>query len=158
MELARAQGYENATFVGLSPGTLYEVESLVRKYEPDILVIDQMRNIRANTENNTQRLEVVAQELRNIGRRHKCVVVAMTQVGDSGRNQKILNDGDIDGSNTGIPGACDVIVMVGSDESYDVRNLRMVTLAKNKRGGIHDSFTVTIDPKLSRVHTYAREG
>lgn len=154
MRLAIDKGYENCTFAGLSPGTLYEVEALIRRHSPDIVLVDQMRNIRANTENNTQRLEVVAQELRNMARRHHCVMISMTQVGDSGRDKLELNDGDIDGSNTGIPGACDVIVMIGSNDEFELRDLRRVTLAKNKRGGDHGSFTVHVDRELSRVISY----
>lgn len=154
MELAHKHGYGNCAFVGLSPGSLYEIEAMVRRHEPDVLIVDQMRNVKANTENNTQRLEVVAQELRNIARRHNCVVLSMTQVGDSGRNKLILNDGDIDGSNTGIPGACDVIVMIGSNEDYEMRDMRMLTLAKNKRGGDHGSFSVSVNRQLSRVTSY----
>jgi KaiC/GvpD/RAD55 family RecA-like ATPase len=152
---ARAKGYGNCVFAGLSPGTLYEVEALIRRHEPDIVIVDQMRNIRAKTENNTQRLEVVAQELRNMARRHSCVMVSMTQVGDSGRDKLVLNDGDIDGSNTGIPGACDVIVMIGSNDEFELRDTRHLTLAKNKRGGNHDSFTVSVDRGLSRVYSRA---
>lgn len=155
MELARERGYDNCVIVGISPGTLYEIEALVRKHQPDVVIVDQMRNVRANSENNTQRLEEVAQELRNIGRRHHCVMLSMTQVGDSGRDKLVLNDGDIDGSNTGIPGACDVIVLIGSNDDYEVRDLRMLTLAKNKRGGNHDSFTVAVERQFSRVKTYA---
>jgi len=154
MEMALAKGYNECVFVGLAPGTLYEIEALARRHEPDIIVMDQMRNVRANTENNTQRLEVVAQGLRNIARKHKCVVVSMTQVGDSGRDKLILNDGDIDGSNTGIPGACDVIVMIGSSADSEMRDLRTLTLAKNKRGGDHGSFIVSVNRNLSRVTTY----
>lgn len=154
MAIARKRNYENCIFVGLSPGTLYEIEAVVRRYEPDVVIVDQMRNVRANTENNTQRLELVAQELRNIARRHQCVMVSMTQVGDSGRDKLELNDGDIDGSNTGIPGACDVIVMIGSNQDYDTRDLRRITLAKNKRGGDHSSFTVHIDRPTSRVASW----
>lgn len=154
MALAEERGYGRCAFVGLSPGNLYEVEALVRRHEPNVVIVDQMRNIRAKTENRTQQLEVVAQELRNIARRHNCVMVSMTQVGDSGRNKLELNDGDIDGSNTGIPGACDVIVMIGSNEDFELRDLRRLTLAKNKRGGDHSSFTVSVDRRLSRVTSY----
>lgn len=155
MELAIERGYNNCVFASLSPGTLYEIEALVRRHEPDIVIVDQMRNIRANTENNTLRLEAVAQELRNMARRHQFALIELTQVGDSGRNKKLLDDGDIDGSNTGIPGACDVIIMIGSDDDFEKRDLRMVNLAKNKRGGNHESFAVSVDREKSRVMTYA---
>lgn len=154
MKRAVERGYNNCVFAGLSPGTLYEIEALVRRHEPDILVVDQMRNVSAKTENNTMRLEYVARELRNIARRHNCVVVAVTQVGDSGRDKLVLNDGDIDGSNTGIPGACDVIIMVGSNDEYERMNLRMVKLAKNKLGGDHSELVVAVDRDLSRVETH----
>lgn len=158
LEEARQYGYDNCVFAGLSPGTLYEVEALVRRHKPDVLLVDQMRNIATSSENNTLRLETVARELRNIARRNNCVVIAMTQVGDSGRDKLILNDGDIDGSNTGIPGACDVMVLIGCDEEYEKRDLRKVNLAKNKRGGCHDSFAVSINRDLSRVFTYTGPG
>ena len=155
MRIAREKGYANCTLAALSPGTLYEVEALIRRHDPDVVVVDQMRNIKTKSENNTQRLEVVAQELRNMARRHECVMVSMTQVGDSGRDKLVLDDGDIDGSNTGIPGACDVILMIGSNDEFEQRDLRHLTLAKNKRGGNHDSFTVSVDRDLSRVFSRA---
>lgn len=155
MELAESRGYNNCVFAGLSPGSLYEVEALIRRHEPDVVIVDQMRNLKAKTENNTQRLEVVAQELRNMARRHNCLMISMTQVGDSGRNKLVLNDGDIDGSNTGIPGACDVIIMIGSNDEYELRDWRTVTLAKNKRGGDHSNFVVAVDRRLSRVISHA---
>ena len=155
MRLAREKNYANLTLAGLSPGTLWEVEALIRRHKPDCVVVDQMRNIRAASENNTQRLEQVAQELRNMARRHECVMIEMTQVGDSGRDKLILNDGDIDGSNTGIPGACDVIIMIGSNDDFELRDMRKITLAKNKRGGDHGNFNVSVDRQLSRVYTHA---
>lgn len=154
MERAVERGYNNCVFAGLSPGTVYEIEALVRRHEPDIVIVDQMRNVVAKTENNTLRLEYVARELRNVARRHNCVMVAVTQVGDSGRDKLVLNDGDIDGSNTGIPGACDVIIMVGSNDEYEKMNLRMVKFAKNKLGGDHSEVVVSVDRALSRVETY----
>ena len=158
MDLARSVGYDNVVFASLAPGTPHDVEVLARKHRPDVVIVDQMRNLRMKSENNTQRLEQVAQELRNIARRCECVMVSFTQVGDSGRDELYLDDGDIDGSNTGIPGACDVILLIGSNDDYELRDLRMLNLAKNKRGGNHDSFAVRVDRKLSRVFSYTLEG
>ena len=157
MRLAREAGYDNVVFASLSPGTPRDVEALCRRHKPDVVIVDQMRNLRMKSENNTQRLEQVAQELRNVARRCQCVMVSFTQVGDSGRDELYLDDGDIDGSNTGIPGACDVILLIGSNDDYELRELRMLNLAKNKRGGNHDSFAVRVDRKLSRVYSYSLE-
>ena len=82
------------------------------------------------------------------------LVVSVTQAGESARNVLTLNSGDIDGSNIGMPGACDIMVMVGMDDEYYLRDLRRVAIVKNKRAGIHDAFTVGIDRWLTRVLDY----
>jgi KaiC/GvpD/RAD55 family RecA-like ATPase len=153
MEVARANGYDNVTFVGMAPGTIEAIGEECRKEKPDVLFIDQLRNIGANTENNTQRLDVVAQGARKLARQHSCLVVSVTQAGDSAENKLVLNMGDIDGSNTGIPGACDVMVMVGCNDEHYRANLRTFSLPKNKIGRFHGSFAVRIDPTLTRIHS-----
>lgn len=150
---ARERGYDLVTFVGLSPGNLNTLDSLLRKGNYDVLVVDQLRNLDARAENNTTRLETVARGVRNLCRKHKVLGISVTQGAESARDNLVLNTGDIDGSNIGIPGACDVIVMVGVNDDYYKRDLRRLTLCKNKRGGNHDDFTVGVDRYRSRVHT-----
>jgi archaellum biogenesis ATPase FlaH len=151
MELACANGYERATFVGMAPGSVEAIGAVCRNVEPDVLIIDQLRNLSANTENNTQRLDVVARGARNLGRQHDCAVISVTQAGDSAEGKLVLNMGDVDGSNTGIPGACDVMVMVGCNDEYYRNNWRVLTLPKNKIGRYHGHFTVEVQPELTRV-------
>lgn len=154
MTKAREYGYDNITFKGLDPGDIGTIDRLMNGKEYDVLIIDQLRNITAKTENNTQRLEAVAVGARNLARRHNVLVVSVTQAAESARDNLILNSGDIDGSNIGMPGACDVMVMVGVNDDFYQRDLRKLTLTKNKRGGIHDSFTVSIDRWRSRVKNF----
>ena len=154
MSKARELGYDLCTFSGLDPGSIETIESMLRRDSYDVLVIDQLRNLQSRTENNTLRLEAVAQGARNLARRHNVLVVSVTQAGESARDKLVLNSGDIDGSNIGMPGACDVIVMIGCKDEFYERDLRKMTLAKNKRGGVHDSFTVAIDRWHSRVRDF----
>ena len=154
-ELAETNGYGLITFVGMAPGTIEGISAVARSVEPDVIIIDQLRNLSASTENNTQRLDVVARGARDLGRKHSCAVISVTQAGDSAEGQLRLNMGDVDGSNTGIPGACDVMVMVGCNEEYYGMNWRMLTLPKNKIGRYHGSFAVRVEPSLSRVHSDA---
>lgn len=147
-------GYENITFKGLDPGDIGTIDRLMNGKEYDVLIIDQLRHLTAKTENNTQRLEAVAQGARNLARRHNVLVVSVTQAADTARDKLVLNSGDIDGSNIGMPGACDVMVMVGMNDDFYMRDLRKLTLTKNKRGGIHDNFTVAIDRWRSRVKNF----
>lgn len=148
---ARELGYSNMTFVGLDPGSLWEVRALVAKYRPDVLIVDQIRHIQAKSENRTTQLEAVAQGIRNIARRYNLSAISLTQGADSARDKLVLDMGDVDSSNVGIPGACDGLLMLGSNEEYRRINARMLTLAKNKISGNHDSWPISIAPEISRI-------
>jgi replicative DNA helicase len=154
MELARSNGYDNATFIGMSPGTIEDIDAACAKHGPDVLVIDQLRNLSASTENNTIRLDAVARGARNIGRRRNCLVISVTQAGDSAEGRMELNMGDVDGSNTGIPGACDVMVGVGMNETAYMTNTRCLSLPKNKVGRDHGHFVVRVHPQYSSVTSH----
>ena len=145
------RGVGNMVFAGLSPGTLVELERLVRIHKPVVLVVDQLRNLTgAKSENFTQLLDRSAQGVRAIGKRHGLITIAVTQAGDSARGKAVLHDGDIDSSNTGIPGAADLLIGIGVNETLELAGQRMISLAKNKLSGIHDHFPVNIDPTKSR--------
>lgn len=150
-EIARKIGYGNITFAGLEPGTLWEINALVKKHKPDVLIVDQIRNVKAKSENRTTQLEAVAQGVRNIARANDLVAISITQGADSARDRLVLDQGDVDSSNVGIPGACDLMLMMGSNEEYRRMDARMLTLAKNKISGRHDSWAISIAPKISRI-------
>lgn len=150
-EVARKIGYDNITFAGLEPGTLWEINALVKKHKPDVLVVDQIRNVKAKSENRTTQLEAVAQGIRNIARANDLVAISITQGADSARDKLVLDQGDVDSSNVGIPGACDLMMMMGSNEEHRRMNARMITLAKNKISGRHDSWRISIAPEISRI-------
>lgn len=154
---AKAKGYDNAVFVGLSGGSLEDIRGLCSKHRPDVLVVDQIRNLSSRAENRTNQLEEVARGMRNLAREFDMVAVSVTQGADSARNKLTLDMGDVDGSNVGIPGAADVMVMVGMNQDYDQHDRRMITLAKNKVGGDHSSWAVGIRRDLSRYTDYSEE-
>lgn len=151
MKMAINAGYNNAVFAGLSPGTLPEIRSLIVKHKPDVLIVDQLRNIQAKSENRTSQLETVARGMRDFARQYNMLVVSVTQAADSARDKKILTMSDIDGSKIGIPGACDVMVMIGMDPAYYDLDQRHMTLSKNKLSGEHSNWIVKIDKHTSRV-------
>lgn len=158
---ATKAGLANIKFVDIAPGSLVEIEGHVRRVNPAVLVVDQLRNIHAGkTENLTQRLDAVAQGIRAIGKRYGLVPLSLTQAGDSARDSAQLDDGDIDSSNTGIPAAADVLIGVGATREMRVADPRtgesslMFTLCKNKVAGTHNHFTVRLDPLLSLVRSF----
>jgi len=148
---ARRKGYDNIIFAGLDPGSLWEINALVKKHRPDVLVVDQIRHVKARSENRTTQLEAVAQGIRNIARANNLLAISVTQGADSARNKLVLDMGDVDSSNVGIPGACDVMLMMGSNEDYRRSNARMLTLAKNKVSGLHDAWPISIIPEITRI-------
>lgn len=146
------RGIGNLVVRELSPGTVPELERLVRQEKPAVLVVDQLRNLRvAKMENMTQRLDMAAQAVRALGKRYGMVTVSVTQAGDSARNKPTLDDGDIDSSNTGIPGAADVLIGMGKDQTLDNAGMRRLSLCKNKVSGRHDVIDVVLDPLSGKI-------
>lgn len=139
------------TIAPLAPGTFPEIEALVRKYNPQVLVLDQLRNIDVKSDGRTQALEKAATEARNLAKRYGIVVVSVTQAGDSASGRRVLDRGDVDSSNVGIPGQVDVMIGFGATEEDERNNIRWLSFPKNKRGGGHEPIQVFIDPSLSKV-------
>lgn len=149
--IAEDVGFHNTTIVGMSPGTPHQIEGLVEELKPDVVIVDQIRNLHMKSENRTNQLEAAATAMRNIGKKHNVLMISATQAGDSARNKLILDDGDIDYSNTGIPAQADVLIGMGMDATFEAEGLRNLCLIKNKISGNHDNFPVKINPPLSRV-------
>lgn len=145
------KGYENVIFAPLAPGTFETIDRLVGRFKPQVVVLDQLRNIDVDSENRTQALEKAATEARNLAKRCGLVVVSVSQAADSASGKRILQRGDVDSSNIGIPGQCDLMLGLGATEEDEGMNMRTLSFPKNKISGRHDHFSITIDPQLSMV-------
>jgi len=154
-ERARENGYDNVVFAGLSPGTLSEIEALVVEHEPKVLIVDQLRNLNVKEDNFVRALEKAAIGVRTIGKRHGVVVLSATQAGDSASGKSVLDMGDVDNSNTGIPAQADVLLGLGMSSEDEARGFRVLSLCKNKPGSNHDFFPVKVEPSKSYVRSTA---
>jgi archaellum biogenesis ATPase FlaH len=157
---ARAQaaldsaGWGNFTFADLAPGSFPRIQRLIKKYEPKVLILDQLSNIDVKGGKNDSKsgsLEQAAKEARGIAKRFGILVVSVVQAADSATGKIVLGRGDVHNSNIGIPGQVDLMVGIGADEAMEGRGLREITLVKNKISGNHDHFTVKFNPIISRV-------
>lgn len=148
---ARESGYDNLILAGLAPGTPREIEALVDKYKPDVLLIDQLRNVAIPTKdgNRVVQLEQAATAARNIAKKFSVLVVSVTQAGDSASGKAVLEMGDVDSSNTGIPAQADVMVGIGAAQEDLSMGRRVLSLPKNKRSGKHEFFPVRCDTTKS---------
>jgi KaiC/GvpD/RAD55 family RecA-like ATPase len=150
-DIAHRRGYENFTLVEADPGTEAELRGYIEEYEPDVLIVDQIRNLDMKESNKVLQLERAAQMMRNFGKRYDLIPVSFTQAGDSATGNKFLGRGDIDYSNVGIPGTADVLIGIGADEDMERQGFRMLSLVKNKRGGNKEPIRVRFLHNLSKV-------
>lgn len=145
-------GARNMVFRSTAPGSIREIEALIKQHRPDVLFIDQLRNLQSGKSDNfTQLLDKNAQAVRALGKRYGLVTVSVTQAGDSASGRPILDMGDVDSSNTGIPGAADLMIGVGVTDALDKAGQRMLSLCKNKLGAVRASVTVGLDPFRSKM-------
>jgi archaellum biogenesis ATPase FlaH len=126
---------EGTTFAG--------VRDALKTFRADVVIFDQIRNMRLKSESRTAELEAAGIEARAIAKEYNALVVSITQAGDSATNKVYLEMSDVDSSKTGIPASADLMIGVGADEAMKLNGLLGLSLPKNKLSGIHDKFTVS---------------
>lgn len=151
IEKARKRGYDLLAVQELQSGRIAELEALVRRYKPDVLVLDQLKNLRSKgaAGNRALELDEAAREVRRLGKQYGMVTISVTQAGDSAEGKLTLDMGDVEWSNTGIPGAADLMIGIGVNEQYHATNRRMIALPKNKLSGRHEHFVLFVEPEFS---------
>jgi hypothetical protein len=148
---ARENGYENIILHSAAPGTTREITGLMEKYNPHVLVLDQLRNLDMKQDNYVLKLEEAATQARQWAKRYNSVVVSVTQAGDSAAGKAVLDLGDVDYSNTGIPAQADVMIGMGATREIANNGEVVLSLPKNKVSGKHEYFTCLVDPTLSKI-------
>jgi archaellum biogenesis ATPase FlaH len=148
---AREVGYDLLIMASLAPGTAREITTLIEEHRPDVLVLDQLRNLNMHNDNFVLQLEMAATQARQWAKRYSCVVVSVTQAGDSASGKAVLDLGDVDYSNTGIPAQADVMLGLGATSKNVQRGEIVMSLPKNKVSGKHEYFAVLTDPSLSQL-------
>jgi hypothetical protein len=150
-QLANDNGGQNYVVVNAKPGSPDEFKRAIDDENPDGIMVDQLRNINVRAESRVNQLEFAATAVRNIGKEYNVLAVSVTQAGDSAEGKAVLDMGDVDFSNTGIPAQADAMVGVGVTPDLEATGHRMFSLPKNKIGGDHSHFPVELVPQLSRV-------
>jgi KaiC/GvpD/RAD55 family RecA-like ATPase len=143
----------------LSDGGINEVRELVELHKPNVLVIDQIRNLTSDADSLTKALERNAQDLRRLLLEYNLIGISVSQAGDrsSGYGQQPpvwLGLGDVDSSRTGLPAQCDLMLGIGSDAELASRNQRAISLPKNKLSSdpdAHVGFIVELDRARCKV-------
>lgn len=150
--LAKARGYDNFIFASLAPGTPRELRCLIEEYKPDVLIIDQLRNLNVFEGNKVLQLEKAALLGRQLAKEHSLVCYSVTQAGDSAEGKPVLGMGDVDFSNTGIPSQADLMVGIGSNEAMKMQAAIQISVCKNKVNGWYGNFTCRTNKATSTVY------
>lgn len=151
-KLVKSSALSNIYFQPGHPGSIREIEATCKRIKCKAVIIDQLKNLRAvQSDNRVLELESLGQEARSLAKRLGLVCINVVQAGDSGDNKRVLGLGDVDFSNTGLPGAVDLMLGFGANEQDLIHNDRYISIAKNKLSGNHDTIKVKVDTKLSRV-------
>jgi KaiC/GvpD/RAD55 family RecA-like ATPase len=159
--LADQNGLGQVSVVELTPGGPGQLVELVDRYSPSVVIVNQMRNLNVGENNKVVALEKAAIACRNLAKTGNCVVISVTQAGDSADNKRFLEMGDVDFSNTGIPSQCDVMIGIGADESMLRMGERGISFPKNKvgvGGDSHDPVIVRARNEISRITSPTASG
>lgn len=150
-DVAEQYGWSNYIVMNAKPGTISDFKREIEREEPAIIIVDQLRNIQVKADNRVNQLEYAATGVRSIAKDMNVLAISVTQAGDSADKKAVLDMGDVDYSNTGIPAQADVMIGVGVTSELEAEGRRMFSLPKNKISGDHSSFPVNVLPHLSRV-------
>ncbi len=154
---AAERGIGNLRAERLTPGSVTEIEALVKEHKPDVLVVDQLRNLntRAGGDGITTRIDVAAQEIRELLGTYDMIGISIAQAGAGQFNENdtkvFLSESDIDSSKTGLPAAADLLIGIGGSEEQIATGQRGISLCKNKLSGDHAKFLVRFDIHRNRV-------
>lgn len=126
------RNYHNFIIADLTPGTPSEIVKLVEEHKPDVLIVDQSRNIEYPKVSKVESLEKIEQFIRNLGKKYDMLTISFTQAGDSAEGKLVLGLGDVDWSNTGMQACADLMIGMGVNEEYERSGRRMLSFPKNK--------------------------
>lgn len=150
---ARRYGMEDrALLYHLHPGSITEIDELCDEHRPDVLCIDQIRNVGGGTDL-TQKLNQVAIDVRAMLGRYGMLGISITQANaPEGHSPKVwLRDTDVDSSRTGLPAQADLLLGIGADDDMLIKGERAISICKNKLSGNHDGFFCQFDYERSKV-------
>lgn len=149
--IALENGYKNLLFSSMEPGTIAEIERMIVRHEPKLVIIDQIRNLKSKEDNRVLQLEQMAAAVRQLGKRYDVVTYSATQAGESAEGRRVLGMTDLDSSKTGIPGQADLMIGIGGNGEDKSNGRRVLSICKNKINGSYAHIPVRLFGQLSKL-------
>lgn len=154
-KLFRERGGEDFLLMTqLAHGSISAIAKRVEEWQPQVLIIDQIRNLQSGskTDGMTTKLEALGIEVRALLLDYGLIGVSVTQAGPTSNLWLELDD--MDSTKTGLPAQADLIVGVNANEEMLRQNQRALSVPKNKLSSAddaHEGFIVNVDKHRSRV-------
>lgn len=146
----------NLVFVHSPEMNFAQLDSYLKKYRPDFIVVDQLDNVSLNGAFNSshERLGAVYRRARELASKYDCVFIGVTQASAEAEGATRVTFSHAEGSKTGKAAAADLIIGIGkSDEATDEEGnavLRYFTVSKNKISGWHGTIIAKLLQDQSR--------
>lgn len=136
--------------------TLNELEYLVKKIQPDIVIVDNMDKVRISGSfaREDQYLKALYVHMREILKRNHCAGIAVSQASAEAEDRKILTLDMLENSRTGKAAEADVIIGIGKVLVGDQVNspIRHAYFCKNKLTGAHEVVNLELCSELSSYY------
>ena len=132
------------------------VESVVKSYKPDIVVLDMVDKF-ATTQGFAradEALKACAVHARQIAKQYDCAMLYMSQLSAEAEGKIILNQSMMEGSRTGKAAEADLMILIAKNppvEGQDGEDAqRHLNIVKNKLSGWHGNVHCELDYKTAR--------
>lgn len=114
--------------------SLAQAEQVIEAIRPAVVVWDMLANFRipSGGGNKADDVERAWQEVREMAVRHDMISMATVQISNEGGNNLYPPYSALKDSKTGIQGATDIILMMGSLDNPDAQSIRGLSTPKNK--------------------------
>jgi hypothetical protein len=140
--------------------TKQEVERVCKKYNPSIIIFDQIDKIKgfgSDRDRHDLELKIIYQWARELAKTYG-PVIGVCQAGGTAEGKKWLTMDDVDSSKTSKQGEADWILGIGKSNNAGMESIRHLNLSKNKLFGDKDTIPelrhgmrdVLIKPEIAR--------
>lgn len=137
-------------FRNIQDKLLSDVEAIIKKHKPDIVIIDQLDkvHIRERFDAGHERIRELYRQTREVAKRQDCFILGISQASNDAKNRTQVTSDMMEGSKIGKAAEADIIFGIGMTDIED--KTRYITISKNKISGWHGTVIAMIDSNISR--------
>jgi hypothetical protein len=148
---------DQVKFIDATGRDMTWVESVVKSYTPDVVVLDMGDKFARNNGASREDIMLKANAIyaRDIAKQYDCAIFYMSQLSADAEGKVILNQSMMEGSKTGKASEADLMLLIAknpaiSEEDIMEDPMRHINITKNKLSGWHGKITCMLDGRIAR--------